>query len=64
MACFSCAAAVKRTVRALDGVADVEVALTQGIVRVTYVPSRVSPDRVAAAINRLGYKASAPVDGQ
>jgi copper chaperone CopZ len=64
MACFSCAAAVKKTVRAIDGVSDVEVALAQATVRVTYAPSRVSPERVVSAINRLGYRAGTPVDGR
>lgn len=64
MACVSCAAAVKRAVKAMDGVSDVEVMLAKRSVRVTYAPGRVSPDRIGAAINELGYKAGTPADAQ
>lgn len=64
MACVSCAATVKRTVKAIDGVSDVEVMLAKGSVRVTYAPGRVSPDHIAATINKLGYKAGTPADTQ
>ncbi len=57
MACVSCAASVKRTVKAINGVSDAEVSLVARTVRVTYAPDRLSLDRVVAAINRLGYKA-------
>lgn len=61
MVCISCAATVKRTVKAFDGVSAVEVMLTKNSVEVTYDPGRLSPDRVVAAINALGYKASPPI---
>ena len=61
MVCISCAATVKRAVKAIEGVSAVEVMLTKNSVQVTYDPGRLSPDRVAAAINALGYKAGAPV---
>lgn len=64
MACVSCAATVKRTVKAISGVSDVEVMLAKRSVRVTYAPGEVSPERIAAAINELGYKAGAPADAQ
>ncbi len=61
MVCISCAATIKRTVKAIEGVTGVEVMLTKNSVEITYAPSRVSPERVAAAINALGYKAGTPV---
>lgn len=64
MACVSCAATVKRTVKAMDGVSDIEVMLAKRSVRVTYAPGRVSPDRIAAAIDEIGYKAGTPADAQ
>ncbi|MBN8945092.1 MAG: heavy-metal-associated domain-containing protein [Rhizobiales bacterium] len=64
MSCVACAAAVKRAIRAIDGVAAVEVMLARGSVRVTYMPGRVLPDRIAAAIDALGYKAGTPAESQ
>lgn len=60
MSCGSCAATVKRTVKAIDGVTEVEVSLEHRGARVSYVAREVSPDRIAAAINQLGYKAGQP----
>ena len=62
MACISCAAYVKRTVKAVEGVSDVEVSLTTRTVRLTYDPAVVSPEDVAAAIEALGYSAGSPVE--
>lgn len=64
MACVSCAATVKRAVKGIDGVTDAEVMLAKRSVKVTYAPSRVSPDRVASVINSLGYKAGVPAIAQ
>ena len=64
MACVSCAATVKRTVKAMDGVSNVEVMLAKRSVQVTYAPGRVSPERIAAAIDGLGYKAGTPTHTQ
>jgi hypothetical protein len=33
-------------------------------VRVTYAPDRLSPDRVASAINALGYRAGLPAEAR
>lgn len=60
MVCVSCAARVKRTLAAIDGVGFVEVSLGERNARVGYDSSRVSPDRLVAAINDLGYRAGAP----
>lgn len=64
MACVACAANVKRTIKALDGVSNVEVSLGTRSARVTYVPDKSSPDRIAAAIDQLGYKAGTPQEIQ
>lgn len=60
MSCVACAARIKRTLAAIAGVAHVEVNLGVRNARVGYDSSRVSPDRLVAAINGLGYRAGAP----
>lgn len=61
MSCGSCVAAVKRKVRALEGVSSVEVSLAERRARVRYDESKVTPDQIAAAIRELGYKTGPPV---
>ena len=60
MSCSACAARVKRTLKAIDGVAEVEISLEHRNARVRYVEGKVSPERLVAAINQLGYKAGTP----
>jgi copper chaperone CopZ len=60
MACIACAASVKRALKSIDGVSEVEVNLERRVARVTYAPAKVAPDRFVAAINKLGYRAGTP----
>jgi copper chaperone CopZ len=60
MTCASCVAQVKRTLKSMDGVTGVEVSLEHRHAEVRYVDAKVSPERLAAAINELGYKAGTP----
>jgi copper chaperone CopZ len=60
MTCASCAAHVKKALRAVDGVTDVEVSLEHRIARVRYTADKVKPEDLVGAINRLGYKAGPP----
>lgn len=60
MSCGACAARVRKTLRAMNGVADVAVDLEHRNARVKYVAAKTSPDQLAAAINSLGYKAGTP----
>ena len=60
MSCSACAARVKRTLKAMDGVAEVEISLEHRNARVRYVEGKVSPERLVAVINQLGYKAGTP----
>ena len=62
MSCSACVARVKKTLTSMDGVADVEVNLGTRAARVRYAPDKVSPDRLVAAINDLGYRAGAPTE--
>jgi copper chaperone CopZ len=64
MACVACAASVKRALKAIDGVAQVEVNLERRSARVTYAPAKVAPDRLVAAINKLGYRAGTPKEAE
>ena len=63
MSCAACVARVKRTLKSIDGVRNVEVRLAQRDARVRYVKTKVTPERLAAAINKLGYKAGTPKTG-
>ena len=60
MSCSACAASVKKTLTAKEGVSRVEVNLAERAVRVRFDPDKVSPDRLASAINELGYQSSLP----
>lgn len=60
MACVACAASVKRALKSIDGVSEVEVNLAQRVARVRYAPAKVATDRFVAAINKLGYRAGTP----
>lgn len=60
MSCASCAASVRKTLKSIDGVTAVEVDLEHRRTRVQYAAEKVSPERIAAAINQLGYKAGEP----
>lgn len=60
MTCASCVAQVKQKLKSMDGVSEVEVSLEHRQARVRYAEARVSEERLAAAINKLGYKAGIP----
>lgn len=60
MACMLCVGRVKKTLKALDGVREVAVSLEHRNAHVRYLETTVSPDRLAATINDLGYKAGTP----
>ena len=62
MACVACAASIKSAVKALPGVVGVEVSLEKRNARVTYFTNLLTPDRIVAAIDKLGYTAAMPKD--
>ncbi len=62
MACIACAASVKHAVKKLNGVVSVEVSLEKRNARVTYFANLLTPDRIVAAIDKLGYTAGTPKD--
>lgn len=60
MACFACAGTIKSTVKSLTGVLRVEVSLEKRSARVTYFGDDHVPERIVAAIDKLGYQAGSP----
>jgi|DewCreStandDraft_4_1066084.scaffolds.fasta_scaffold69064_2 copper chaperone CopZ len=62
MVCASCTASVKRKLQSIDGVTEVEVSLERRETRVRYREGKTSPERLAAAINEVGFKAGAPAE--
>lgn len=61
MACQEmCGTKVLRTLKAIDGVAKVDVSAASGNARVTYVEAKVKPDQLVAAIKKLGFEATPP----
>lgn len=64
MSCGSCAAKIKKTLTAIDGVGDVEVNLVERNARIQFAPAKLAPDRLVAAINGIGFTASPPVDAK
>jgi len=48
---------VKIAVKRLDGIHQVEASYKEGKAVVVYEPSRVSPQEIKAAIDKVGFKA-------
>lgn len=62
MSCVACVARVKKEISAMPGVAAVNVDLLERNARISFDPKRVSSKELAAAIDKLGYKAGEPTD--
>lgn len=58
MVCVACAARVKELLKTTPGVGVVELNLEQHVVRVEYDSGKTNPERLALAVNQIGYKAS------
>lgn len=61
MSCAACAARLKRGLKAIEGVVEVEVSLTPPEARVRYLAAKTTPEKIAASINGLGFKAGSPM---
>eukprot|EP00775_Hariotina_reticulata_P005342 gene5342-5579_t len=57
MTCAACSGAVEKGLLALPGVQHAAVALTQGEAEVTYLPSSITAEALAAAVDDLGFEA-------
>jgi len=64
MSCAACAARAKKALASVGGVSDVEVSLIERRARVRFDPARASAAQLVAAINGLGYRAGAAVEGK
>ena len=56
MMCASCVGTVEEAIRELPGIEDVSVNLTTERARVVYDPSKVTPERIAKAVEEAGYQ--------
>ena len=61
MICVVCASSVRRTAQGIDGVRDAEVDLAGKRAKISFIEGTTSPEHIAAAIARLGYKTGPPV---
>lgn len=57
MVCSACQSNVKKTIKSLDGVTDVEVNLEKKFAFFTYNPSKVNIEQIKKAVNDKGYSA-------
>jgi len=55
MTCGSCEAAIVESLMAMDGISSANATHSSGKVEATYDPSKATPEKMAAAIDRLGY---------
>ena len=63
MDCPACTVAIRIALKKLDGVKDAKVSFADKQAVVEYAPDRVTPEQLADAVNKLGYKASLPAKG-
>ncbi len=55
VSCASCAVGIKRALRALEGVSDVQMTDKSAVVQ--YDPAKLSPAQMIAAVEKVGFKA-------
>lgn len=60
MSCSACVARVKKAMKGTEGVSEANVNLEKGEVEIRYESAKNSPEKLAATINGLGYKAGSP----
>lgn len=60
MTCSACQSNVKKTIKSIDGVSDVEVSLEKRFAYFTYDPKKVKVENVQKAVNNKGYTAGKP----
>lgn len=60
MSCAACVARVKKALKAIKGVSEVRVSLEKREMEIRYESKKTSPEKLAKAIDDLGYKAGTP----
>ena len=64
MVCNACQSNVKKTIKSIDGVSDVEVSLEKKFALFTYDPKIVKLEQVQKAVNDKGYTAGKPEEAK
>ncbi len=64
MTCAGCVAAVKGALMKVDGVKTAQVSLERNEAVVEYDPAKTSPDALAKAVTKAGYKAGVKGTGK
>ena len=60
MVCSACQSSVKKTIKGLNGVKDVEVSLENRNAIVTFYPNVIRADSIQNAVNKGGFTAGKP----
>ena len=60
MVCNACQSNVKKTIKSVDGVSDVEVNLAKKFAIFTFDPKKVKVEQVQKAVNDKGFEAGKP----
>ena len=60
MVCSACQSTVKKTIKSLTGIKDVEVSLENKNAFIIYYPNLIKPEQIQKAINDKGYTAGKP----
>jgi Cu+-exporting ATPase len=60
MVCNACQSNVKKTIKSIDGVGDVQVNLEKKFALFTYDPQKVKVEQVQKAVNDKGFTAGKP----
>ncbi len=60
MSCSACVARVKKTLKSVDGVGEIHVSLEKHEAEIRYEPTKISPEKLAKLVDKLGYKAGTP----
>jgi copper chaperone CopZ len=58
MHCTSCSLMIDGELEDTDGVIEAETSYAKALVKVSYDPEKVSPEKLQSVIEKLGYKAS------
>lgn len=57
MVCSACQSTVKKAIKSLNGVKNVEVSLENKFAFITFYPNLIKPEQIQKAINDKGYTA-------
>lgn len=60
MVCNACQSSVKKSIKSLEGVKEVQVSLENRNAIVTYYPHLIKPEAIQQAVNKGGFTAGKP----